>query len=63
MRQDNIDDDDTNLEENEIQHDVSEDALILPPYSRSRLKKWKPAPTVKSQGDSPGEMGMSVTCV
>ncbi|KOB75010.1 Uncharacterized protein OBRU01_08336, partial [Operophtera brumata] len=60
LQQDNIDDDDTNLEENEIQHEVSEDGLFIPPYSRSRLKKWRPAPSVRPQGDSPGELGKAV---
>lgn len=58
LQQDSIDENDTNLEENEVQHDVSEDGLFLSPYSRSKLKKWRPAPYVRPQGDGPGELGM-----
>lgn len=52
-------DDDTNLEENEVEPEVGDDGLNLPPYPRSRLKKWKAVPQIKPQGDSPGEMGMA----
>lgn len=56
--QNEIDDDDTNLEENEVAKlDVGEDGLMLAPYPRSRLKRWEKAPTVRPRGDSPGEMG------
>lgn len=51
------DDEDTNIEENEVENDVGDDGLMLPQYPRSRLKRWKPVPPVKPQGDSPGEMG------
>lgn len=51
------DDEDTNIEENEVENDVGDDGLMLPLYPRSRLKRWKPVPPVKPQGDSPGEMG------
>ncbi|XP_034834503.1 polypeptide N-acetylgalactosaminyltransferase 5 isoform X1 [Maniola hyperantus] len=55
-----IDDEDTNIEENEIEHNVGEDGVMLPPYPRSRLKRWSPAPFVKPVGGSPGEMGKAV---
>ncbi|CAH0725674.1 unnamed protein product, partial [Brenthis ino] len=55
-----INDEDTNIEENELDHDVGDDGLLLPPYPRSRLKRWSPVPSVKPDGDSPGEMGKAV---
>lgn len=55
-----INDEDTNIEENELDHDVGDDGLLLPPYPKSRLKRWSPVPPVKPDGDSPGEMGTTI---
>lgn len=54
------DSEDTNVEENEIEHDIGDDGVMLAPYPKSRLKRWSPAPSVKPQGDSPGELGMFI---
>ncbi|KAI8439541.1 hypothetical protein MSG28_013288 [Choristoneura fumiferana] len=51
--------DDGGNDENEVD-DVPEEGLLLPPYSRSQLKRWQKAPFVKPQGELPGEMGKAV---
>ena len=52
-----INDEDTNIEENELHHDLGDHGLLLPPYPKSKLKRWSFVPPVKPDGDSPGEMG------
>lgn len=61
LQKDQIDDDDTNLEVNEVEQDIGEDGIILSPYPRSRLKRWQPAPSVKPIAESPGELGKAVS--
>lgn len=54
-----INDEDTNLEENELEQDViGDNGLIFSPYPKSKLKSWKPAPPVTPKSkDLPGEKG------
>ncbi|VVC94008.1 unnamed protein product [Leptidea sinapis] len=53
--------DDENVEENIIvEPDVGEEGLNLPPYPKSKLKRWAPVPSIKPQGELPGEMGKAV---
>ncbi|CAG9564637.1 unnamed protein product [Danaus chrysippus] len=52
--------DEANLEENEVEHDMGDDGLLLPPYPKSQLRRWAPAPFVKPQEETPGEMGKAV---
>lgn len=61
LQKDQIDDDDTNLEQNELgQEEIGEDGISLVPYPASRLKRWEPAPVVKPIGNALGEMGMKL---
>lgn len=56
-----INDEDTNLEENELEVDINigDDGLIFSPYIKSKLKSWEPAPPVTPRvKDLPGEKGM-----
>lgn len=56
-----INDEETNLEENELEPDINigDEGLIFSPYVKSKLKSWKPAPPVTpKQKDLPGERGM-----
>ncbi|XP_026321699.1 polypeptide N-acetylgalactosaminyltransferase 5 isoform X2 [Hyposmocoma kahamanoa] len=57
-----INDEDTNLEENELEQDViGDNGLIFSPYPKSKLKSWKPAPPVTPKSkDLPGEKGKAV---
>lgn len=53
------DEEETNLEENEIELSVGDEGLELAPYSKFKLKKWKPVPPVTPpEEESPGEMGL-----
>lgn len=56
-----INDEDTNLEENELEPDINigDDGLIFSPYIKSKLMSWKPAPPVTPKvQDLHGEKGM-----
>lgn len=48
------------VENNLDETDLGSDGLVLKPYPKSRLKRWKPAQTVPVQVGMPGELGKPV---